>query len=281
MPPWPGSWVQGSQKARAGSGRKWAGGRRILEPMLPKKRGPPAKPSRRGWRARTCSAGWLRRAWAVRGSRPRRTGPRSSSKGRIRKSIKRFRDDPAWTYHKHAREYPSTFDRGGYPFSLGPDGLAIRNLLQGSFRGREVSLFRLLAWQRGAKANVAWTYSVAVLHLPRPLPATALTSRRLAASHRVEKRPALNRVTGPARDLPDLGTHLVHYCASDPDFAALISTYAMERPMHDARLGWRIEGNRMIGWTHGRETYEALLSLTETVAVIVDDFPKQAWHWPE
>lgn len=199
----------------------------------------------------------------------------------IRKSIKRFRDDPDWTYRKHAREYLATFDHGGYPFSLGPDGLAIRNLVQGRCRGQELSLFHLLAWQRGAKANVAWTYSVAVLRLPRTLPATAVTSRRLTASHRVEKRPALNRLTGPARDLPDLGTHLVHYCASDSDFAALISTYAMERRMHDARLGWRIEGNRMIGWTHGRATYEALLSLAETLAVIVKGFPEEAWCWRE
>ncbi|MEU9118033.1 hypothetical protein AB0D04_41515 [Streptomyces sp. NPDC048483] len=125
------------------------------------------------------------------------------------KSIKRFRDDPAWTYRKHARDYLATFDRGGYPFSLGPDGLAIRNLLQGSFHGREVSLFHLRAWQHGAKAHVAWTYSVAVLRLPRALPATAVTSRRLAASHRVEKLPALNRTMGRARELPDLGTHLV------------------------------------------------------------------------
>ncbi|MFG2141529.1 hypothetical protein [Streptomyces sp. NPDC048650] len=198
----------------------------------------------------------------------------------IRKSIKRFRDDPAWTYRKHARDYLDTFDSGGYPFSLGRDGLAIRNLLQGNFRGREVSLFHLLAWQRGAKANVAWTYSVTVLRLPRALPATAVTSRRLAASHRVEKRPALNRLTGHAEELPDLGTHLVCYCASDPDFAALISTYAMERRMHDTKLGWRIEGDRMIGWTHGRKTYENLLSLNETVAVIIDDFPEQAWRWP-
>ncbi len=199
----------------------------------------------------------------------------------IRKSIKRFRDDPDWTYRKHARDYLATFDRGGYPFSLGPDGLAIRNLLQGNFHGRELSLFHLLAWQRGAKANVAWTYSVAVLRLPRTFPATAVTSRRLAASHRVEKRPALNRLTGPARPLPDLGTHLVHYCASDLDFAALISTYAMERRMNDARLGWRIEKDRMIGWTHGRETYEDLLSLAEDLAAIVDGFPDQVWHWPE
>ncbi|KOT52235.1 hypothetical protein ADK43_30505 [Streptomyces rimosus subsp. rimosus] len=199
----------------------------------------------------------------------------------VRKSIKRFRDDPAWTHRKRARDYLDTFDHGGYPFSLGPDGLALRDLLQGSFRGREVSLFHLLAWQRGPKANVAWTYSVAVLPLPRALPATALTSSRLAASHRVEKRPALNRVTGRAKNLPHLGTHLVRYCADDPDFAALISTYAMERLMHSARLGWRIEGNRMIGWTHGRKTYEDLLSLAETLTTIIDSFPEQAWYWPK
>lgn len=38
----------------------------------------------------------------------------------VRKSIKCFRDDPAWTYRKRARDYLDTFDHGGYPFSLGP-----------------------------------------------------------------------------------------------------------------------------------------------------------------
>ncbi|CAM5506178.1 MULTISPECIES: hypothetical protein [Streptomyces] len=198
----------------------------------------------------------------------------------VRKSIKRFRDDPAWTYRKRARDYLDTFDRRGYPFSFGPDGIALRDLLQGSFRGQEVSLFHLLAWQRTGKANVAWTYSVAVFPLPRALPATALTSRRLASS-RMERIRALNRATGRAKDLPHLGTHLVRYCADDPDFAELISTYAMERLMHSARLGWRIEGNRMIGWTHGRKTYEDLLSLAETLATIIDSFPEQAWYWPK
>ncbi|MEU5542683.1 hypothetical protein AB0G85_09900 [Streptomyces sioyaensis] len=68
-------------------------------------------------------------------------------------------------------------------------------------------------------------------------PATAVTDRRLASFAREKKIPALNRVTRRARDLPDLGTHLVRYCASHPDFAALISTYATERHMHDAQLG--------------------------------------------
>lgn len=198
----------------------------------------------------------------------------------VRKSIKRFRDDPAWTYRKRGRDYLATFDRGGYPFNLGPHGCGVCDLLQGSFHGREVSLFHLLAWQRSGKANVAYTYSVAVLPLPRVLPATAATSRRLASS-RVDRTPALNRVTGRGRDLPDLGTHLVRYCADDPDFAALLSTYAMERLMHEARLGWRIEGNRMIGWTYGRTTYEALLSLAETLQAIIDDFPAEAWDWPQ
>ncbi|MFF4694347.1 hypothetical protein [Streptomyces chattanoogensis] len=202
----------------------------------------------------------------------------------VRKSIKRFREDPAWTYRKrgrkHGPDHLDNFDRLGYPFSLGPDGVDIRDLLQGIFHGREVSLFHVLAWQRSGKASVASTYSVAVLPLPRALPATALTSHRLASS-RVERFPALNRVTGRGRDLPDLGTHLVRYCADDPDFAALISTYAMERLMHKARIGWRIEGNRMIGWTSGRKTYEDLLSLAETLATIIDDFPQEAWSWPQ
>ncbi|MFJ5673632.1 hypothetical protein [Streptomyces sp. NPDC093097] len=203
----------------------------------------------------------------------------------VRKSIKRFRDDPAWTYRKHGRDHLDTFDRLGYPFSLGVDGLALRDLLQGTIQGRQASLFHLLAWKRtgggGNSAPGGHTYSAAVLPLPRALPATAVTDRRLASSVWQRRIPALNRVTGRGRDLPDLGSHLVRYCADDPDFAALISTYAMERLMHDARMGWRIEGNRMIGWTSGRKTYEDLLSLAETLVALIDGFPEQAWRWPE
>ncbi|PBC85824.1 MULTISPECIES: hypothetical protein [unclassified Streptomyces] len=197
----------------------------------------------------------------------------------VRKSIKRFREDPAWAYHKHGRDFLDTFDRLGYPFSLGSDGVGIRDLVQGSFHGQEVSLFHVLAWKRCAKSSVAWNYSVAVLPLLRALPSTAATARRLNVPD--EKIPALNRVTGRGRDLPNLGTHLVRYCADDPDFAALISTYAMERVMHDARLAWRIEGDRIIGWTYGRKTYEDILTLAETLAAIVDDFPEEAWNWPQ
>ncbi|WP_432003357.1 hypothetical protein [Streptomyces sioyaensis] len=198
----------------------------------------------------------------------------------VRKSIKRFRDDPAWIYRKGDRDYLNTFNQDGYPFSLGPDGLSLRHLLQGSLDGREVSLFHLRALRRSGRAHVARLYSVAVLPLPRALPATAFTSRRLAPSGR-ERRPALPRTPGWFRDLKEIGTHLVQCHSEDVDFAALINTYALERLMHDTRLGWRIEGNRMIGWTYGRKTYEDLLSLAETVASIIDDFPVEAWHWTE
>ncbi|MFI2189900.1 hypothetical protein [Streptomyces sioyaensis] len=198
----------------------------------------------------------------------------------VRKSIKRFRDAPAWTYHKRDRDYLDTFNHDGYPFSLGPNDLSLRNLLQGSLHGREVSMFHLRALKRSGRAHVAWPYSVAVLPLPRALPATAFTSRRLMLSGR-EKRPALPRTPGRFRDLTEIGTHLVRCHSEDFDFAALINTYALERLMHKAQLGWRIEGNRMIGWTDGRKTYEDLLSMTETLVTIIDDFPEQAWHWPE
>ncbi|MGX1759680.1 hypothetical protein ACWIG5_22665 [Streptomyces lydicus] len=201
----------------------------------------------------------------------------------VRKSIRRFRDDPGWTYRKRARDYLATFQGDGYPFSLGPQGVSARNLLQGSFHGREVSLFHLLASHRTGGSNraiVTVTYSVAVLSLPRALPATAFTSNRLVPTGR-QKRPALPRTPGWHRDLVEIGAHLVQCCSEDPDFAALLHTSALERVMHDARLGWRIEGSRIIGWTYGRKTYEDLLSLAETVAALIDDFPERVWRWPE
>ncbi|WP_407646044.1 hypothetical protein [Actinacidiphila oryziradicis] len=116
----------------------------------------------------------------------------------VRKSIKRFRDDPAWTYRDKAPDYLVTFDRGGYPFSLGPQGNGIRDLLQGSLRGREVSLFHLNAWKRSGGSNqaqVAWKFSVAVLALPRVLPATAFTCAPRAGRH--PRLPAQGRHRGP------------------------------------------------------------------------------------
>ncbi|MCZ1008681.1 hypothetical protein [Streptomyces lydicus] len=202
----------------------------------------------------------------------------------VRRSIRRYRDDPAWTYRKKARDYLATFDRGGYPFSLGPQGNGVRDLLQGNLRGQEVCLFHLNAWRRTGgsnRATVAHKFSVAVLPLPRVLPATAFTSRRLSWCAQEWNLPALPRNAGRSTDLPNLGSHLVDCCSVDPAFAALISTHAMERLMHKACMGWRIEENRMIAWTQGRKTYEKLLSLAETLATIIGDFPEQAWHWPE
>ncbi|GGX30687.1 hypothetical protein [Streptomyces noursei] len=200
----------------------------------------------------------------------------------VRKSIKRFRNDPAWTYQKKAQDYLATFERGGYPLSLGPGGLAIRDLLRGVVHGQEVSMFHLLAWPRrtGGGSSVPWTYSVAVLPLPRALPTTGFTSRLLSLGTDNWKRGALPRSSNTYTYLPNLGSNLVRHYSKEHDFAALINTYAMERLMHESRLGWRIEGNRMIGWTSGRKTYEDLLAMVDTLTTIVDGFPEQTWHWP-
>ncbi|MFJ5952491.1 hypothetical protein [Streptomyces noursei] len=201
----------------------------------------------------------------------------------VRKSIKRFRNDPAWSYQEKDQDYLATFEHGGYPFSLGPGGLAIRDHLRGGVNGQEVSMFHLLAWQRltGHGAAFPRTYSVAVLPLPRSLPATGFTSRLLLWDTNDGKRRALPHSSNSYTYLPNLGSHLVRHYSKEHDFAALINTYAMERLMHDARLGWRIEGNRMIGWTYGRKTYEDLLAMVDTLTTIVDGFPEQTWHWPE
>ncbi|TJZ98831.1 hypothetical protein [Actinacidiphila oryziradicis] len=202
----------------------------------------------------------------------------------VRKSIKRFRDDPAWTYRDKAPDYLATFDRGGYPFSLGPQGNGIHDLLQGSLHGREVSLFHLNAWKRSGGSNqaqVAWKFSVAVLTLPRVLPATAFTCGRLNGHTGNWKLPAIPRTAGPSTELPNSGAGGVRRCSTDPGFAALVDTPETERLTREALIGWRTDGDRIIGWTFGRRTYEEIHSVAETLVAIIAAFPEQAWHWPE
>lgn len=201
----------------------------------------------------------------------------------VRKSIKRFRNDPAWTYRGKAPDYLATFDRGGYPFSLGPQGVGVRDLLQGQLHGRQVSLFHLNAWRRSGgsnRAQVARQFSVAVLTLPRPLPATAFTCGRLNGHTENWKLTAVPKTVGPSEELPSSGVGGVRRRSTHPGFAALVDTPEVERLTREGLIGWRIDGDRIIGWTFGRRTYEEIQSVAERLVAITAAFPEEAWRWP-
>jgi hypothetical protein len=202
---------------------------------------------------------------------------------RVRTSIKSYRNNPAWSYEKSGRDYLEACDRTGYPFSYGTRGNDAFDLLRGSIGGREAALFHLVAWVPGGVAGTSkngYQLSVAVLTLAQALPATAFCRPIGEVS---EGSPALPPAAGPAHDLPAAGPgSRVRGWTADPDFAALIDTPQLRQLLQSQDLGWRIDGDRIIGWLPGRRTYEEMIAMGETLTGIVADFPADAWsHHPE
>ncbi|GGX36637.1 hypothetical protein [Streptomyces noursei] len=205
---------------------------------------------------------------------------------RVRKSIKHFREDPAWAYRKRAPDYLASFEQDGYPFSLGPRGNFIRHLFQGTVQDRPTSLFHHSARRLGGGSpgrTQSWDdYSVAVVTLPRALPATAFTSGTFIHETEKWKRRAIPVSAGTYQDRPGGGPmDAVRRQSVDPDFAVLIDTKQVHQLTRRAHLGWRIDGDRIIGWTRGRKPFDEIQGMADTLIAIVGAFPEQAWHWPE
>ncbi len=88
---------------------------------------------------------------------------------------------------------------------------------------------------------------------------------------------------GPALDVPHAGpSSEVRMCTVDLDFAALALTDTVKRLTRQAAIGWRIDGDRLLGWLPGRLPYERLIDLTGTLIDLTDAFPGEVWHrdWP-
>jgi hypothetical protein len=207
---------------------------------------------------------------------------------RVRKSIKHFRDDPAWTYRKsgqECREYLATFEQDGYPFSLGPLGAIVRNLFQGTVQGRPAALFHLTVRMRGGASvgsNETWVdYSAAVVTLPRALPATAFTSGHFVRDTRKGELPAIPAAAGPVQDVPGGGPlDAVRRQSVDTRFAVLVDTPQVHRLTREAGIGWRIDGDRIIGWTRLHKPFDEIEALAGTLIAVTGAFPEEAWRWP-
>jgi hypothetical protein len=208
---------------------------------------------------------------------------------RVRTSIKNYRSNPAWTYEKSGQGCLDALDRTGHPFSYGTRGNDAYDLLQGTIEGgTEVTFFHHVAWVPGTLAGTGKNglrFSIAILTLPESLPATTFStpfSRPSQPEGSALPRPvptALPPAAGQVHELPngDPASPL-RGCSVDLEFATLIDTPQMRHLIQDRDLGWRIDGNRIIGWLPGRRTYEEMISMAETLAAITSDFPKEAWE---
>ncbi|PYC68029.1 hypothetical protein C7C46_29685 [Streptomyces tateyamensis] len=199
----------------------------------------------------------------------------------VHRSIKRFRADPAWEYQRRPQAPWAEFDRRGYPFTLESGRSHLRDLVRGQLAGYQVVLAHQVVPPCGAnRGGHLYSFSLAVLELPRALPATAVTCRRLAETWQIDRHQALPPGAGRAQPLPGGGPGArVRRTGADPAFAELLVTEEVKRLTLAADCGWRLEGNRLIGWTDGRRTYEALSALALRLADLVAAFPPAVWEW--
>lgn len=197
----------------------------------------------------------------------------------VSKSVKRFRDDPAWTYEKRSRAPYAQFDDRGYPFSLARRNKVATNFLSGVISDYEVTLFHLSLDPKNGDGS---PYSVAVVELPWILPATAVVETRLLSPS--AKKPLQAPLPfGRWRDHPALpvGHDAGLQCVGDDyEFSRLVMTDQVERLTREGQCSWRIEDNRLIGWTRRHRPYEEIIALAERLIVIVTAFPRAAWEWP-
>lgn len=48
----------------------------------------------------------------------------------------------------------------------------------------------------------------------------------------------------------------------------------------DAKMGWRLHQNQMIGWLKERRPHEKVVGLAEVMADVVAEFPDSVWTGP-
>lgn len=200
---------------------------------------------------------------------------------RVSRSVRRFRKDSQWAYCKRAPGYFDQFDQRGYPFNLGRVRNMAHDVLQGTVEGHEVTLLHHVAvcTRDSGPSGAVWReYSVAVLTLPSSLPAVAAAFRLLAQDHVGRKLPVIPPSAGVCQDLPGGAPGaLVYRCAVDAEFGRRLMTEQVKELTFAAEVGWRIEGDRLIGWQRGRRTYEDMIDMTRALIAVVAAFPQDVW----
>ncbi|MFF4607661.1 hypothetical protein ACFY12_33600 [Streptomyces sp. NPDC001339] len=189
---------------------------------------------------------------------------------RVWKSVRTYREDPEWRYRKReSRQWLDAFGKPGHPF--GTRGNHVKHVLEGQIRGYQATLFHLAAVHDGGKhpTDVSW-YSVVVLTLPSALPATSVS---VASLVRLLGTAPLPPRAGTAVHLPPGRKPRMVACSVDPAFAELALTERVIRMTADAKMGWRLHEDRMIGWIANYKPYERLIELAEAMTDVIDEFP--------
>jgi hypothetical protein len=166
----------------------------------------------------------------------------------------------------------------GTPFQTG-DNWRVRNVLSGAFQGRQIVAFDY-SYQthttngKGQRRTTTHKFGVVVMQLPAPLPHLEVTHEGIFGG-------AVANALGFA-DLQfesEQFNRAFRVKADDPRFGhAVIHPRMMELLLARGEIGWRIEGNSLVGWDSGPHTPHEVMNRLQLLQLVVDNVPPFVWR---
>jgi hypothetical protein len=166
----------------------------------------------------------------------------------------------------------------GTPFQTG-DHWRARNVLSGSFQGHNIVAFDY-SYQthttngKGQRRTTTHKFGVVVLQLPAPLPHLEVTHEGIFGG-------AVANALGFA-DLQfesEQFNRAFRVKADDPRFGhAVIHPRMMELLLSRGEIGWRIEGNSLVGWDSGPHAPVEVMNRLQLLQLVVDNVPPYVWR---
>ncbi|TWD80195.1 hypothetical protein FB561_1268 [Kribbella amoyensis] len=167
---------------------------------------------------------------------------------------------------------------GGEPFQTG-DHRRVRNVLTGAVQGRQMVAFDY-SYQthstdsKGRRRTTTHKYGVVVLQLPGPLPHLEVTHEGIFGG-------AVANAFGFA-DLQfesDQFNRAFRVKADDERFGhAVIHPRMMELLLARGEIGWRVEGNSLVGWDKGPHSPPEVMNRLHLLEQVVSQVPPYVWR---
>jgi hypothetical protein len=166
----------------------------------------------------------------------------------------------------------------GEPFQRG-DHRRVKNVLTGAFQGRQIVAFDY-SYQthstdsKGRRTTQTHKYGVVVMQLPGPLPHLQVTHEGIFGG-------AVANALG-FRDLQfesDQFNRAFRVKADDERFGhAVVHPRMMELLLARGEIGWRFEGNSLVGWDGGAHTPVEVMNRLHLLQQVVDQIPPYVWR---
>jgi hypothetical protein len=167
---------------------------------------------------------------------------------------------------------------GGTPFQTG-DNWRVKNVLSGPFNGRPMVAFDY-SYQthttdgKGRRQTTTHRYGVVVMQLPGALPHLEVTHEGLFGG-------AVANAFG-FRDIQfesEQFNRTFRVKADDERFGhAVVTPRMMELLLARGEIGWRVEGNSLVGWDKGNQDPAEVMNRLALLQQVLENVPPYVWR---